>query len=41
MVHVLAQHQSQVPFAGDQDPVQAFTAGAGNPAFRDRVALEY
>jgi hypothetical protein len=37
MVHVLAQDQPQVPFAGDQDPIQALTAGAGNPAFRDRV----
>jgi hypothetical protein len=26
-----------VPFAGDQHPVQALAAGAGNPAFRDRV----
>lgn len=27
----------QVPFAGDQRPVQALAAGAADPAFRDRV----
>jgi chloride channel protein, CIC family len=30
-------HQPQVPFAGDQHPVQALAAGAGNPPLRDRV----
>ncbi len=37
MSDVLAHDQPQVPFAGDQHPVQAFAAGAGEPAFRDRV----
>ena len=38
MIGVLAEDQPQVPFAGDQHPVQAFAAGAAYPAFRDRVA---
>jgi len=29
--------QAQVPLTSDQHPVQALTACAGNPAFRDRV----
>ena len=37
VLDVLAQDQAQVPLAGDQHPVQALTACAGNPAFRDRV----
>jgi hypothetical protein len=37
MVGVLAEDQPQVPFAGDQHPVQALAAGAAHPAFRDRV----
>jgi hypothetical protein len=37
MIGVLIKHQPQAPFPGDQHPVQALTAGAGNPAFRDRV----
>jgi hypothetical protein len=38
VLDVLTQDQPQVPLAGDQHPVQALTAGAGNPAFGDRVA---
>src|SRR2546430_5561202 len=34
---VLVQDQPQVPFAGDQHPVQAFAAGAGDPPLGDRV----
>jgi hypothetical protein len=37
VVGVLAQDQPQVPLAGDQHPVQALEAGAGNPALRNRV----
>jgi hypothetical protein len=37
MIGILAQNQPQVPFASDQHPVQALTAGTGNPALRDRV----
>ena len=37
VVGVLAQDQPQVPFAGDQNPVQARAAGAADPAFRDCV----
>ena len=37
LIDVLAQDQPQVPFAGDQHPVQALAAGTGNPALRDRV----
>jgi hypothetical protein len=37
VVGVLAEDQPQVPFAGDQHPVQALAAGAAHPAFRDRV----
>jgi hypothetical protein len=33
MVGVLAEDQLQVPFAGDQHPVQALAAGTGDPAF--------
>jgi len=33
---VLAEYQPQVPFAGDQHPVQAIVAGAGNPSLRSR-----
>ena len=32
---VLVQDQLQVPFAGDQRPVQALAAAAGNPSFSD------
>lgn len=37
VIDVLAQDQPQVPFAGDQHPVQALAAGAGDPAFGNRV----
>jgi hypothetical protein len=37
VLDVLVQDQLQVPFAGDQRPVQALAAGAGNPSFSDRV----
>ena len=33
MVGVLAEDQLQIPFAGDQHPVQALAAGTGDPAF--------
>ena len=33
VIGVLAEDQPQVPFAGDQHPVQALAAGAGDPAF--------
>jgi hypothetical protein len=38
MIGVLAEKQPQVPFAGDQHPVQAIAACAGDPPFGDRVA---
>jgi hypothetical protein len=34
---VLAEHQPKVPFAGDQHPVRALAAAAGNPSSGDRV----
>ena len=37
VLDVLAQDQPRVPLAGDQHPVQALAAGAGNPPLRDRV----
>src|SRR6516164_3384992 len=37
VLDVLTQDQPQVPFAGDQHPVQALSAGTGNPALRDSV----
>ena len=37
VIDVLINDQSQVPFAGDQHPVEALAAGAGDPAFGDRV----
>jgi hypothetical protein len=37
MVGVLIKDQPQVPFAGDQHPVQALAACAGDPSFGDRV----
>lgn len=37
MIGVLTGDQSQVPFAGNQHPVQALEAGAGDSAFGDRV----
>jgi hypothetical protein len=37
VVGVLGQDQPQVPFAGDQHPVQALAAGTAHPAFRDCV----
>jgi len=37
VIDVLAQDQSQVPFAGDQHPVQALAPGAGDPTFGNRV----
>ena len=37
VVGVLAEDQSQVPSAGDQQPVQALAPGAAHPAFRDRI----
>jgi len=33
VIGVLAEDQLQVPFAGDQHPVQALAAGTGDPAF--------
>jgi len=37
VIGILAKDQAQMPFAGDQHPVQALAAGAADPAFRDRV----
>ncbi len=37
VIGILAEDQPQVPFAGDQHPVQALAAGAGDPPFGDRV----
>ena len=37
VIDILAQDQPQVPFADDQHPVQALAAGAGDPAFGNRV----
>jgi hypothetical protein len=37
VIDVLAEDQSQMPFPGDQHPVQAFTAGTGDPPLGDRV----
>jgi hypothetical protein len=39
VIGVLAQDQPQVPFAGDEHPVQALAAGAGDPPLGDRVGL--
>ena len=38
VIDVLTQDQPQVSFAGDQHPVQALSAGAGDPAFSGRIA---
>ena len=37
VVDVLTEDRPQVPLAGNQHPVQAFAAGAGNPPLGDRV----
>ena len=37
VIDILAQDQPQVPFADDQHSVQALAAGAGDPAFGNRV----
>ena len=37
MIDIFAQDQPQVPFTGDQHPVQELAAGARDPAFRNRV----
>jgi hypothetical protein len=37
VIGIFAEDQPQVPLAGDQHPVQALTAGAGDPAFRNGV----
>jgi|tagenome__1003787_1003787.scaffolds.fasta_scaffold20752273_2 hypothetical protein len=34
---ILANDEPQVPLAGDQQPVQALAAGAGDPPFRDSI----
>src|SRR5713226_803741 len=39
VIGVLAEDEPEVPFTDDQHPVQALTAGVGDPAFRDRVRL--
>jgi len=41
MIYVLAEDQPQMPFAGDQHPVETLAAGAGDPAFGNRVCAEY
>jgi len=38
VIGVLAEDQSRVPFASDQDPVQALAAGTAHPALCDRIA---
>jgi len=38
VIDVFAQDHPQVPFAGDQHPVQALAAGAGDPPFGERIA---
>ena len=40
VIDLLVKDQPQVPFAGDQHPVQALAAGAGDPAFGDRVRTQ-
>jgi hypothetical protein len=37
VIDVLAEDEPQMPFTGDQHPVQALAAGAANPALGDRV----
>jgi hypothetical protein len=37
VIGVLAEDEPQMPFTSDQHPVQAFAAGAADPAFGDRV----
>jgi hypothetical protein len=37
VMEVFIKDQLQVPFAGEQHPVQALAAGAGNPPLGDRV----
>jgi hypothetical protein len=37
VIGIFTEDQPQVPFTGDQHPVQALTVGTGNPPFRDRV----
>jgi hypothetical protein len=37
MAGVLAENGPKVPLTGDQHPVQALTAGTGNPPFGNRV----
>ncbi len=37
-IDIFAKDQAQVPFAGDQHPVQALAAGAADPAFGYGVA---
>jgi hypothetical protein len=37
VIDVLAENQPQLPFNGDQHPVQALAAGTADPAFGDRV----
>ena len=37
VVDILIKDEPRVPLAGDQHPVEALAAGAGNPALRDRV----
>jgi hypothetical protein len=39
MIGVLITDQPRVQLPGDQHLVQAVAAGAGDPAFRDRVRL--
>ena len=37
MLHVLAQHDVEVAWSGDQEVVEAFAAQRADEAFRDRV----
>ena len=38
VLHILAQHDLEVAWSGDQEVVEAFTAQGADEAFRDRVA---
>jgi hypothetical protein len=37
VIGVLTKDEPQMPFTGDQHPVQALAAGAADPALGDRV----
>jgi hypothetical protein len=37
MLHILAQHDVEMAWSGDQEVVEAFPAQGADEAFRDRV----